>query len=133
MRDIHFHKETEPDLNRQANGIVHSDKLMSRRSRNQDKAAFLLDHFIFTNPMDTASPHYIGTFHELMRMRRYFNVSEKLFYCDVGISRHKILFGQSGFPIFFMERGNDMTLLSQCRRFIHAFKCIPVRSMHHKI
>jgi hypothetical protein len=57
---------TEPDFQSKTQGVADSNELVSGQNRDKNKASFLLDHLIFTDPVDATSPQNIGAFDKLV-------------------------------------------------------------------
>ena len=106
---------------------------MSGRNRDENKAAFLLDHLVFTDSMNTTAPKHVCAFDKFVRVGRYFNVTEQFFYGNVHVRRHEVRLRQAGISISFVERGDNLSLLPKSRRVIDGFQGMPVGSMHHQI
>ena len=83
MGNAHLHKVAEPDLHGKAQGVAYCNELVPVGDGNQNKASFLLDHLVFTDPVDAASPQNVGTFHKFVGVCGDLNVTEQLFHGDV--------------------------------------------------
>ena len=108
-------------------------ELVSGRNWDENKAAFLLDHLVFTDAMNTTAPEHISAFDKLMGVGGYFNIAEQFFYGNIYVRRHEGLFRQAGIAVSLMEGSNDLPLLPKSRRVVDGFQGVPVCSVHHQI
>ena len=106
---------------------------MSGRNRNENKAAFLLDDLVFTDPMNAAAPEHISAFDKFMGVGGYFDITEQFFYGNIHVRRHEVLLCQAGVSVSLMKRSYDLPLLPKGRRIIDALQRMTARSVHCQV
>jgi len=109
------------------------NELVLRRDRDENKAAFLLDHLVFPNAVDAASPEHISAFDEFVSVSRYFYITKQFFYSHVHVRWHEVRLCQSCISVSLMKRGNDLSLLPKSRRVIDGLQSMPVCSVHCQV